>query len=154
VAFAARVAAVVDAWCQAHAPRLEGLKINDLPREVIHALSEDLLARCADLPLLDRYDVYQRLMDYWAETMQDDVYLIAADGWLEAAKPRGIVEDKERKIKETPDLAIGRKKYKMDLVPPALVVARYFTEEQADIDALQAAYDTATRELEEFVEGA
>ena len=35
-------------------------------------------------------------MDYWAETMQDDVYLIAADGWVEAAKPRGIVEDKDK----------------------------------------------------------
>ena len=40
----------------------------------------------------------------------------------------------------------------MDLVPPALVVARYFAKEQAAIDALQAAHDTATRELEEFVE--
>jgi hypothetical protein len=30
-------------------------------------------------PLLDAYDIYQHLMDYWAETMQDDCYLIAAD---------------------------------------------------------------------------
>jgi type I restriction enzyme M protein len=36
-------------------------------------------------PLLDAYDVYQHLMDYWAATMQDDAYLIAADGWV--AKP-------------------------------------------------------------------
>ena len=100
-------------------PLLMGLEVDDLPRQVIHTLSEDLLARFADLPLLDRYDVYQRLMDYWAEVMQDDVYLIAADGWLEAAKPRGIIEDKEKKIKETPDLTIKRKKYKMDLIPPA-----------------------------------
>ena len=71
-------------------------------------------------------------MDYWAEMMQDDVYLIAADGWVEAAKPRGIIEDKE--IKETPDLTIGRKKYKMDLIPPALIVARYFATEQAAIE--------------------
>src|SRR2546427_1939866 len=91
-------------------------------------------------------------MDYWAETMQVAVYLIAGDGWIEAAKPRGIVEDKERKIKETPDLVIGRKKYKMDLMPPALIVARYFAEEQATIDELQIAHDTAARELEEFIE--
>ena len=63
--------------------------------------------------------------------MQDDVYLIVADGWVEAAKPRGIIEDKERKLKETPDLTIGRKKYKMDLIPPAFVVARYFAAEHA-----------------------
>jgi type I restriction enzyme M protein len=91
-------------------------------------------------------------MDYWAETMQDDVYLIAADGWQEAPKPRGIVEDTARKIKETPDLIIGRKKYKMDLVPPALVVARNFAKEQAAVEALQAKQEAAAQALEEFVE--
>ena len=91
--------------------------MDDVPRDVIHTLSEDLLARFADLPLLNRYDVYQRLMDYWAEVMQDDVCLIAADGWVEAAKPRPIIDDKDRKIRETPDLTIGRKKYKLDLIP-------------------------------------
>lgn len=151
-AFAERVAAVFEAWRAAHEPALKGIKVNDLPRELIHTLSEDLLARFGALPLLDRYDVYQRLMDYWAEVMQDDVYLIAADGWLEAARPRGIVEDKERKIKETPDLTIDRRKYKMDLVPPALVVARYFAKEQAAIEALQTQQEAAARALEEFVE--
>lgn len=151
-----KVAAVFEAWRTAHEPVLRSIQVNDLPRQLIHTLSEDLLTRFADLPLLNRYDVYQRLMDYWMEMMQDDVYLIAADGWLEAARPRGIVEDKERKIKETPDLTIGRgqrsKKYKMDLVPPALVVARYFAEQQAAIDALQAKQEAAAHELAEFVE--
>jgi len=151
-AFAERVAAVFEAWRTAHEPRLQSIKINDLPRTIIHALADDLLVRFTSLPLLDRYDVYQRLMDYWAEVMQDDVYLISADGWQEAARPRGIVEDKERKIKETPDLTVKRRKYKMDLVPPALVVARYFAGEQTAIEALQAAQETATRKLEEFVD--
>ncbi len=151
-AYARRISGVFEDWRKAHEPQLMGLEIDDLPKTIIHTLSEDLLARFADLPLLSRYDVYQRLMDYWAETMQDDVYLIAADGWIEAARPRGIVEDKERKIKETPDLTIKRKKYKMDLVPPALVVARFFAKEQAAIEALQSGKETAARELEEFVE--
>lgn len=125
--FSEQIKKVVDGWCEAHARMLKALKINDLPRKVIGVLSEDLLARFRDRPLIDAYDVYQRLMDYWRETMQDDVYMIAGDGWMEAAKPRGIIEDK---IKETPDLIIGRKKYKMDLVPPALIVARYFGEER------------------------
>ena len=67
-------------------------------------------------------------------------------------RPRGIIEDKEKKIKETPDLTIKRKKYKMDLIPPALVVARYFATEQTVLEALQAEQDSAARELEEFVE--
>ena len=151
-AFAARLGTVFDGWRTAHHALLTGLKINDLPKAIIHTLSEDLLTRFSDLPLVSRYDVYQRLMDYWVAVMQDDVYLIAADGWKEAAQPRAVIDDKERKIKETPDLSIGRKKYKMDLMPPALIVARFFAAEQAAIDALQAAQDEATRALDEFVE--
>ena len=95
------------------------------PKEVIHTLSEDLFKNgLNNLPLLDSYDVYQRLMDYWDEVMQDDVYLIAADGWVEATKPRDLIQDK--KVQETPDLTIKKRKYKMDLIPPALIVARLF----------------------------
>ena len=147
-----QVTAIFNDWRKTHEPLLCGLGVKTLPKSVIYTLSEDLLARFADLPLLERYDVYQRLMDYWDEVMQDDVYLIAADGWMEAAKPRGIIEDKEKKIKETSDLTIKRKKYKMDLIPPPLVVARYFAAEQAAIEVLQVNYETTAREREEFVE--
>lgn len=152
VAYQQRVSAIFDQWRAAHSKRLHKLKVNDLPRQVIHDLSEDLLTRFADLPLLSRYDVYQRLMDYWAEVMQDDVYLIAADGWQEASKPRGVIDDKEKKIRETPDLVVKKKKYKMDLIPPPLIVGRYFADEQAEIDALQAQQDEATQALDEYTE--
>jgi type I restriction enzyme M protein len=91
-------------------------------------------------------------MNYWAEAMQDDVYLIAADGWVESAQPRAVIDDKERKIKEMPDLIVGRKKYKMDLLPPDLIVKRYFVIEQAAIDDAQLKLDEASRMLEEFIE--
>lgn len=151
-AYANRVTSVFGTWCQVHEPLLKRLKVEAKPKQLIHTLSEDLLAHFADLPLLSRYEAYQRLMDYWAEVMQDDVYLIAADGWLEAAKPRGIIEDKDKRIKETPDLTIKRKKYKVDLVPPALIVARYFRKEQFAINSLQARQEAAAREFEEFLE--
>ena len=151
-AYEQRVAAIFAAWRKVHDPLLRGLAINVLPRTVIHSLSEDLRAHFADLPLLNPYGVYQRLMDYWDETMQDDVYLIGADGWVESAKPRGIIEDKEKKIKEMPDLIFKRKKYKMDLIPPVLIVARYFAADQVAIEVLQAKQETALHKLEEFVE--
>lgn len=156
MAYADSVRERTHAWQQAHVDRLKSLDVDDLPKRVIRELSEDLLQRFADIPLLDRYDVYQRLMDYWVDVMQDDVYLIAADGWLDAAQPRAIIKDKDRKIEESPDLVIGSgksaRKYKMDLLPPELIVAHYFADEQAAIDALQAEQDNAARELEEFIE--
>ena len=114
--YEAGVAGIFDAWRETHEPVLKGLEIDANPKDIVRTLAENLLTRFADLPLIDPYNVYQRLMDYWDEVMQDDVYLIAADGWSEAAKPRGIVEDRDKKIKETPDLTIKRKKYKMDLI--------------------------------------
>ena len=97
-------------------------------------------------------NVYQCLMDYWDETMQDDLYMLATDGWIGAARPRGIIESKEKELKETPDLVVRRRKYKMDLVPPVLVVGRCFAAERTTMEALQATRETAARELEEFIE--
>jgi type I restriction enzyme M protein len=150
--YASTVADIFQQWRKAHKPLLENLQINALPKPIIHTLSEDLLKCFAEIPLLGRYDVYQRLMDYWAETMQDDVYLIAADGWVKAARPRAAIEDKERNIKETPDLTIGRAKYKMDLIPPVLIVTRYFAAERTAVEQAQAKLDEVARMLEAFIE--
>ena len=143
-----RVDAIFAAWREAHEPSLCSIDVGTNPRKIVETLSEDLLTRFKGLPLLDRYDTYQRLMDYWDETMQDDLYLIATDGWIEASKPG----DPDQDIKETPDLTIKKKKYKMDLIPPALIVARYFRAEQDTIEMLQAKQATAESELEEYIE--
>ena len=147
-----KIAAFFDKWRQEHEPLLKRFATDGKPGNIIETLSEDLLARFSGLPLVNSYDIYQRLMSYWDETMQDDAYLVAADGWVEAARPRAIIADKGKKIKEQPDLTIGRRKYKMDLVPPALIVARYFVAEHDAIEALRARQEAAARELEEFVE--
>ena len=143
---------IFDGWRETHEPFLKAMEAESTPRDIIHRLSEDLLVRFGDLPLLDPYDVYQRLMDYWDETMQDDVYLVVSDGWIEASRPRGVIEDKDRKIKEASDLTIGRRKYKMDLIPPALVVARYFSREQAVMDELRSRHEGAAGDLAAFVD--
>ena len=150
VSYQQRVDAVFAAWREVHERLLFGIDDDTVPRKIIETLSEDLLTCFRDLPLLDPYDVYQKLMDYWDEVMQDDVYLIAADGWVEASKPREVIQD--RQVKETPDLTIKKNKYKMDLIPPTLIVARYFADEQDAIEMLQTKQATAESELAEYIE--
>jgi len=70
--------------------------------------------------------------------MQDDVYMIVTDGWREAAKLRLIIEDNEKKAKERPDFTFGKLKYKAELIPTALVIARYFAAEQTAIEKLES----------------
>ena len=150
MAYQRQVTAVFQTWREAHQPLLFDSNVGTVPRKIIETLSEDLLNRFTDLPLLDQYDAYQRLMDYWDEVMQDDVYLIAADGWGEAAKPREVIQD--RQVKETPDLVMKKNKYKMDLIPPALMVARYFADEHNVIEMLEAKQTAAVSALEEYIE--
>lgn len=150
--FAERTGKLYEHWKDAHLDRLRGLEVGADVKALIHDLSEDLLARFAEAELVDKYAVYQLLMDYWADIMQDDVYFLAQDGWKAGNVLRELAMKKGEKLKETPDLVIGRKKYKADLIPPALIVARYFAERQADVDRLQAERDAASQEQESFVE--
>ena len=145
-----RVTDIFNTWQSRNASLLGEIDTKTVPRAIIRALSEDLLVQFRNLPLLDPYDVYQKLMDYWDEVMQDDVYLITTDRWVDAAKPRDFIQHKN--VKETPDLTIKKKKYTMDLIPPPLIVACYYAEEQANIDALQTALETATQAFDGYVE--
>jgi type I restriction enzyme M protein len=154
--FTAEVCDKVAAWFSAHRSLLEGTNADTKPSDLITALGDDLLALFKPVALLDAYDVYEQLMTYWHETMHDDVFLIMNDGWIEAAKPRKTIEDKGRKVSETPDLVIGTGrgaiKYKTDLIPPGLIVARYFAEEQAKVNDLTAKAEEAARAVEEYIE--
>ncbi len=116
-AFNASVTALFEKWKKANSPRLKAIKPGDHPKALIEMLSEELLAIFGKARLIDPYDVYQHLMDYWEATMQDDVYLIAQAGWVDAAKPRLIVATKEQKSKEQPDFTVGKQKFKSDLIP-------------------------------------
>jgi type I restriction enzyme M protein len=143
-------------WFSAHRDVLAAINEDTKPADLITAISDNLLARFKSVPLLDEYDVYEQLMSYWHETMHDDVFLVMNDGWLGAAKPRKTIEDKDRKLSETPDIIVGSgrgaTKYKMDLVPPALIVARYFAQERENLDKLISAVEEASRAVVEYVE--
>ena len=138
------------AWCDR--ANLKDIQITDTPKQIIHHVSEDLLESYSHNALLSKYDIYQILMDYWSESMQDDVYVLVQDGWPAGKVLRELVVKKGEKLKETPDLVIDKTKYKAELIPPVLIIARYFAEEQAKLDALQTSLDSATQELESFIE--
>jgi type I restriction enzyme M protein len=154
--FADRSLALYTDWRKDHDQRLQGIAIGDKPKALIEMLSEDLLARFSPADLLDKYDIYQLLMDYWAETMQDDVYVLVQDGWAAGNVLRELVPVKDKNgkavYKETPDLVIDKKKYKADLILPSLLIARYFADKQTHIDQLQADMDAISQELEALIE--
>jgi type I restriction enzyme M protein len=133
--FNQRVSGLFNAWRQANSPHLTGIKQGDRPKALIWSLSESLLETFrkdypGDAPLIDPYDVYQHLMDYWAATLQDDAYQIIHEGW------QAMIEGKPN----------------TDLIHTTLIVARYFAAEQAAIEQLEAERNAIRRQMEEMDE--
>lgn len=143
-------------WFDAHRETLAGINPDTRPNTLIATIADDLLARFKPVPLLDEYDVYEQQMSYWHGTMHDDVFLIMNEGWQVAAEPRAAIEDKDRKLSETPDLIIGSgrtaTKFKMDLVPPSVIIGRYFPEVQAQVNASSVRVEAATQSVEQYAE--
>lgn len=137
-------------WCE----RVDLTEIGqgDKPKRLIHDISEDLLQNYAETQLLSKYNIYQILMDYWADTMQDDVYIITQEGWEAGSQVRELVAKKGSKLKEEPDLIIKKKKYKAELIPPALIIDSFFKSVKSEIEAQQTVLDATTQEIDTLIE--
>lgn len=141
--FLAGMAEHFAAWRQQAAAQLLALEPGCHPKAVIRELSEGLLAHYQDQPLIDAYAVYQLLLDQWAETMQDDVYAISAEGW-QAETYRVLETDKKGKTKD--------KGWACDLVPKELLVRRFIADDLEMIEGLRADLEESSSRLAELEE--
>ncbi len=124
VAFTRAETALFEQWQTSNTPCLKSLNVGSHPKQLIEALSEDMLRIFAEVRLIDKYDLYQHLMSYWTDTMQDDLYMVALDGW----------------------------KANSDLIPKQLIINRYFAADQQNIENLDVAREAITRKMEEMDE--
>ncbi|MEK7259788.1 MAG: N-6 DNA methylase, partial [Pseudomonadota bacterium] len=152
-AFTTKARALFTKWQKTSLPLLKGFGQEGHPKQLIEAIAEDLLVTFKTAPLLDAYDVYQHLMDYWAETMKDDCYLISEVGWTAGAKPREIIQIKNKDNKlvwpEKEDFKSGKRRFKSDLIPADLLIAHYFSVERDAIATCEAELASIEQQLDE-----
>ncbi|MBE0535049.1 MAG: type I restriction-modification system subunit M [Phycisphaerae bacterium] len=141
VAYSEQINGIFAAWKKTYIPVLKRIAVKDQPKALIYEVSEAILSAFTGRKLIDKYDVYQHLMTYWAEVMKDDVYMIVEDGWKAQTY---LVKDKNGKVKKG--------QWDCDLVPKYLVITRYFAKEQAAIGQLEADRDEIARQAEEMAE--
>lgn len=124
VTYTQSVSHLFQGWKANNIAQLKGISQESHPKQLIEQLSEGLLHTFDTVKLIDQYDVYQHLMSYWSDIMQDDAYLITADGWQAGN-----------------DASNG-------LIPPQLIIARYFVTERDAIESLEAERDAVSRQME------
>ena len=133
-------AKVIEDWCQkAGADMLTSVKEECEPKLLIERWSKMLLDGAKDgLRLVDPYNVYEILMNYWAEAMQDDCYMVSRDGWkvsLRDTKKKSTFEDLE-----------------CDLLPVSVVVNKFFAADYASILAKRGEVEQLSGEIDALPE--
>lgn len=111
-------------WSAESTETLKQVNIGDKPKAIIQTISEALLTLFKPNPLLDGYEIYQILMQYWDDNMQDDIYQIVVEGWK---------ADKE-------------------MIPAELIINKYFQNDQYAIDELEEQKEAVGRQMEELEE--
>lgn len=111
---------------------LQGISNTDHPKAIIQKISDNLLETFADLTLIDKYDIYQHLMVYWEEVMQDDTHIITVEGWKSGNEIIRLQKENKGKKKDIDGLVglEGR------LIPISLIIKTYFAGEQKKLNEL------------------
>ena len=115
-------------------------KVGSNPKAGIKAWASKLLKEARECgSFVDAYDVYEILMNYWAETLQDDCYLISRDGWkaelLPSAKKNATWES-----------------YVCELLPVEIVARVKFSEELTGINLLKTHLEEVVQNIAEIDE--
>ncbi|MFL0066538.1 type I restriction-modification system subunit M [Tenacibaculum maritimum] len=113
------------------------------PKVFIKTIAEDLLIRYANKALINKYDVYQHLLDYWNSTLKDDVYLLIEEGWV--ANTKRVIE-KNKKGKEVD------KGWTCDVLPKQLIIDTYLAKEQQALQAVEAELESVQAKSAEWIE--
>ena len=140
-------------WCDKHRNELNSLVQGFAPKTLIEQLGNSLLEIFgADRSLVDAYDVYDCLMNYWGETMQDDCYMISSGGWTvqlytpqPASKKNDDKKKKEKKAATPEDIVC-------DLLPVPIVIDEYFADKRNLIIAAEELLSQNEAQLAELIE--
>ena len=120
--------------------KLNEIKIGDKPKSFIVEVSNALLSQFSNISLIDKYDVYQCIMSYWEQSMQDDLYAITFDGWESGN------EIEREMVKKKDGTTTGKmKSFEGKIIPKRMIIDRYFHNEQLAITYLENERDEVIR---------
>lgn len=142
-----RFSALLNEWKAEIMPQMKTISQGARPKELIADWSESLLEKAiGHSGLVDAYEVYDVLLNYWADVMQDDCYMIANDGWT-YPEVRAI-----KKNSRGDDTACMYDEVVCDLLPVSLVLAEYFQTEILEISDLKSQVEQKQQSIDELVE--
>lgn len=144
----------VEEWYKLVSRQMFALAPGCQPKKLIADWSESLLETLAEVDgLVDEYDVYDILLNYWNSSMQDDCYLISRDGWVaELSCEQLTIEKKSKEVKFVAKKNPTFRDYTCDLLPVYIVVNRFFKKENDEVNRAEELVAQLKSEIDQLEE--
>lgn len=151
-----RFASMLRAWAEQMMPEMKAIDQGVQPKKLIELWAGELLnAALLQGGLVDGYEVFDVMMNYWNDTMQDDCYMLANDGWtfptVRAVKTK-VSKDKKTGEAKRSETHCLYDEIVCDLLPVGIILREYFSKETTAIDLLSQRIDNKTSEMATLVE--
>lgn len=147
---------ILNEWRETAEPKMFAIGQGARPKELITEWSDSLLqSNNGNSGLVDTYDAYDVLLNYWTNTMQDDCYMISNDGWtypeVKAVKRKETTDKKSNttKVKETECMY---DEIVCDLLPVSIILKEFFGDDTEVINTLLSQIDMKQSDMDELVE--
>lgn len=110
-------------------------------KSLVNTLALNMRDSYAHNDIINQYDGYGIYMNYALETMQDDLFIICADGWHAGSEIREE-KDKNDKVKSWDGL----------LLPKSLIKQEYFSSELQKVQDIALQSEQFANAIEQFVQ--
>lgn len=152
------------AWKNSVKNILLGITQTTIPKDLIREISMSLLQKYEEAKLLDNYDVYDCLLNYWNAKLQDDVYTIKVAGYDVARELEYEYGQKKKKdengkiVKDENGDAVMEddttkvKSFEGALIPKEIIESEFFADKLSHLNSLIEQSATIEGELDEMIE--
>lgn len=130
----------IQQWCEQTKPLMLAVGKEIKPKEKIALWGQSILdtfMKCHSL--VNAYDVYDQLLGYYNDSMQDDLFMISRDGWM----PK-LIEPTKKSPKWT-DLSC-------DLLPVSLAVNVFLKDLKGQFDTKNAALADVQEQMQTMID--
>ena len=126
------------------------------PKKLIRDIGVEMLRCFEPTKLLDNYDVYDYLLNYWNEKLQDDVYIIKASGYEAGREIEYVYAQKKQKDESGETVSVDDtsklKSFKGAIIPREILECEYFRDELNELNELKEKAAFFEAELDEMRE--
>ena len=143
-------------WRNAVKDSLLNINADTNPKELIRNIGIEILNDFESAKLLDNYDVYDFLLNYWNEKMQDDVYIIKASGYEAGREIEYVYAQKKAKDESGEEIKVDDtskvKSFEGALISREIIENEYFVTELLALNELIEKSKLLESELDEMRE--